>query len=32
VPPGELRAVLGITDVAFVRGAHPIALIDSTLA
>ncbi|MDB5680102.1 metallophosphoesterase [Sphingomonas bacterium] len=32
VPPGQLRAVLGITDVAFVRGAHPIALVDSTLA
>ncbi|WEK42180.1 MAG: metallophosphoesterase [Candidatus Sphingomonas colombiensis] len=32
VPPGELRAVLGITDVSFVRGEHPIAVIDSTLA
>jgi Icc protein len=32
VPPGQLRAVLGITDVRFTRGAHPTALIDSTLA
>jgi 3',5'-cyclic AMP phosphodiesterase CpdA len=32
VPPGQLRSMLGITDVAFVRGEHRIALVDSTLA
>jgi 3',5'-cyclic AMP phosphodiesterase CpdA len=32
VPPGQLRSMLGITDVAFVRGDHRIALVDSTLA
>lgn len=32
VPPGELRNLLGITDVRFVRGEHRIALVDSTLA
>jgi len=32
VPPGELRGLLGITDVQFVRGEHRIALVDSTLA
>ncbi len=32
VAPGELRGLLGITDVLFRRGAERIALIDSTLA
>jgi len=32
VPPGQLRAMLGITDVTFRRGTERIALIDSTLA
>jgi Icc protein len=32
VPPGQLRSMLGITDVSFVRGEHRIALVDSTLA
>jgi 3',5'-cyclic AMP phosphodiesterase CpdA len=32
VPPGQLRSMLGITDVTFVRGEHRIALVDSTLA
>jgi 3',5'-cyclic AMP phosphodiesterase CpdA len=32
VPAGQLRSMLGITDVTFRRGAERIALIDSTLA
>jgi Icc protein len=32
VPAGQLHGLLGITDVTFRRGAHPIALVDSTLA
>ena len=32
VPPGELRSVLGITDVSYTRGAHSLAVMDSTLA
>lgn len=32
VPPGALRALLGITDVRVVTGEHAIALTDSTLA
>jgi len=32
VPPGQLRTMLGITDVTFRRGDRRIALIDSTLA
>jgi 3',5'-cyclic-AMP phosphodiesterase len=32
VPPGQLRNLLGITDVNFVRGQHAIAVTDSTLA
>jgi 3',5'-cyclic-AMP phosphodiesterase len=32
VPPGQLRSMLGITDVTFRRGDQRIALIDSTLA
>jgi len=31
VPPGQLRSMLGITDVTFRRGTERIALIDSTL-
>jgi 3',5'-cyclic-AMP phosphodiesterase len=31
VPAEQLRALLGITDVNFVRKHHPLALIDSTL-
>jgi 3',5'-cyclic AMP phosphodiesterase CpdA len=32
VPADQLTRVLGITDVNFVRGKHPLAVIDSTLA
>ncbi len=32
VPPGQLRGLLGITDVAVRRGPERIALVDSTLA
>jgi len=32
VPAEELRSYLGITDVKTVQGAHPLALVDSTLA
>jgi len=32
VPPGQLHALLGVTDVAFHRGVERIALTDSTLA
>lgn len=32
VPPGQLRTMLGITDVTFRRGNERIALIDNTLA
>ena len=31
VPAGELRSLLGITDVNFVRGSHTLAITDSTL-
>ena len=31
VPPGQLKSVLGITDVSYVRGQHPLAVVDSTL-
>jgi hypothetical protein len=31
VPAEQLRSVLGITDVNFVRGQHTLAIIDSTL-
>jgi 3',5'-cyclic-AMP phosphodiesterase len=32
VPADRLRAVLGITDVTFVRGTHTLAIVDSPLA
>jgi 3',5'-cyclic-AMP phosphodiesterase len=32
VPAPQLRSVLGVTDVNFVRGKHPLAIMDSTLA
>jgi hypothetical protein len=32
VPAGELRSVLGITDVNVKRGDHTLAVVDSTLA
>jgi 3',5'-cyclic-AMP phosphodiesterase len=31
VPAGQLRTVLGITDVNYVRGQHSLAVVDSTL-
>jgi 3',5'-cyclic-AMP phosphodiesterase len=31
VPAEQLRALLGITDVNYVRGKHALAVIDSTL-
>jgi 3',5'-cyclic-AMP phosphodiesterase len=31
VPAGQLRSVLGITDVNYVQGRHALALVDSTL-
>lgn len=32
VPAEQLRSVLGITDVNYVRGRHPLAIMDSSLA
>lgn len=32
VPAAQLRSVLGITDVNFIRGQHALAVVDSTLA
>lgn len=32
VPADQLRSVLGITDVNYVRGRHPLAIVDSSLA
>ena len=32
VPAEQLRGVLGITDVNYVQGQHPLAVVDSTLA
>jgi Icc protein len=32
VPAGQLRSVLGITDVNYVQGQHALAVVDSTLA
>lgn len=32
VPEGELRRFLGITDVAFVQGSQPLAIVDTPLA
>jgi 3',5'-cyclic-AMP phosphodiesterase len=31
VPSGQLRSLLGVTDVKYARGRHAIALVDSTL-
>jgi hypothetical protein len=31
VPSDKLRALLGITDVNFIRGKHTLAIVDSTL-
>jgi hypothetical protein len=31
VPAGQLRSVLGITDVNYVQGQHALAVVDSTL-
>jgi 3',5'-cyclic AMP phosphodiesterase CpdA len=31
VPPGQLRSLLGVTDVNYIRGRHALAVIDSTL-
>jgi hypothetical protein len=31
VPAGELRGLLGITDVNFVQGRHALAIVDSSL-
>jgi hypothetical protein len=31
VPPDQLRALLGITDVKFVRGQHALAIVDNKL-
>jgi hypothetical protein len=32
VPDDQLRKLLGITDVKFVRGRHALAVVDSSLA
>jgi hypothetical protein len=32
VPPGELRKLLGVTDVAYSLTSSPLAITDSTLA
>jgi Icc protein len=32
VPAEQLRSVLGITDVNFIRGKHALAVVDSNLA
>ena len=32
VPAEQLRSVLGITDVTYVRGKHALAIVDSSLA
>jgi len=32
VPADRLKAVLGITDVTYVRGTHSLAIVDSSLA
>jgi 3',5'-cyclic-AMP phosphodiesterase len=31
VPAGQLRSLLGIANVSYVRGQHPLAIVDSTL-
>src|SRR6478752_3831551 len=32
VPAEQLRGILGITDVTYLRGKHPLAIVDSSLA
>jgi hypothetical protein len=32
VPADRLKQVLGITDVTYLRGTHPLAIVDSSLA
>ena len=32
VPAEQLKSILGITDVTYVRGKHPLAVVDSSLA
>ena len=32
VPPGQLRSLLGIAEVSYVQGDHPLAVVDSPLA
>ncbi len=32
VPDGDLRRFLGITDVTFVQGSQPLAIVDTPLA
>jgi hypothetical protein len=32
VPVEQLKSVLGITDVTYVKGKHALAVVDSTLA
>jgi hypothetical protein len=32
VPAEQLKSVLGISDVRFIRGQHALAVVDSTLA
>jgi Icc protein len=31
VPAEKLRSVLGVSEISFVRGRHPLAIVDSTL-
>jgi hypothetical protein len=32
VPADQLKSILGITDVTYVRGKHSLAVVDSSLA
>jgi len=32
VPADQLKSILGITDVTYVRGKHALAVVDSSLA
>jgi hypothetical protein len=32
VPAEQLKGILGITDVTYVRGTHALAVVDSSLA
>jgi hypothetical protein len=32
VPAEQLRSILGITDVNYIRGQHALAVVDSSLA